>query len=156
MKVVGLDPSPKSVNVVFLEKTADGVICQFHEAWDIPKGDRLAGYVKLRKRIVEKLTGWDPKSVCITAFEPIALKKGRPKASWFKTAEMRGVVAEAARSLGDGVELRQRATVKKRMDKRKVADLLVDEEFWATALTAAIPKKYREAALLALSRIRQG
>jgi hypothetical protein len=156
MKVVGIDPSPRSVSIAFLEALPAGVACQFHETWDIAPGDRLGSYVTIRKRLVEKLQLWAPQNVCVTAFEPITIKLGRPKTTWFKTAEVRGVVAEAARSLGKGVELRPRNTVKRCMDKGKVADLLVDDAFWATALTSQIPKTYRQAALLALSRIRQG
>ena len=156
MKVVGIDPSPRSVNIAFLEKTPDGVVCHFHDAWDIAAGDRLGAYVTVRKRLIENLQVWQPDSVCITAFEPMSLLKGKPGATWFKTAEVRGVIAEAARSLKKNVELRMRNTVKKSMDQGAVKDLLGNDAFWATALTASIPKKYREPALLALSRIQQG
>jgi hypothetical protein len=154
MKVVGIVPSPSSVIVTRLDSDQDGIVCAFHDEWKMTASDRLSDYVTLRARLVEKLQQWQPDAVCITALEPFALKMGKAQASWFKTAEIRGVVAEAARSVMQGTYLRPKVAVGKGMGGRRVDECIADDALWQGALNKEIPKKYRESALLALSWIR--
>ena len=153
MKVVGIVPSPSAVLIAYLESTAGPTSCHFHDEWNLSGSDRLNDYVALRTRLVERLQQWRPDTVCITAFEPFALTKGRAQASWFKTAEVRGVVAEAARSVVSHTELRSKKTIKTSMHGKSVDECVKDDALWIARLAFTIPKKYREGALLALSRI---
>lgn len=155
MKVVGIVPSPSAILIAFLDSTGTAIVCPFCDEWSLSAADRLDDYVALRARLVEKLEQWKPDTVCITAFEPFALTKGRAQASWFKTAEVRGVVAEAARSIVAATELRSKRTIKTSMEGKNVDACVKDDTLWQR-LTGSLPKKYRESALLALSRIDEG
>lgn len=154
VKVVGIVPSPSAVFLAVLESTSAGLVCLFQDEWNLSEPDRLGDYVALRKRLVERLVQMHPDVVCITAFEPFSLMKGKPQASWFKTAEVRGFLAEAARSVVPATELRSKMTIKTSMGK-SVEDCRKDDALWAR-LASDLPKKYRDAALLALSRIDEG
>ena len=156
MKVVGIVPSPSAIFVAFLDSTKTTIACPFHDEWNLSSADRPNDYVALRARLVEKLEQWRPDAVCITAFEPFALTKGRAQASWFKTAEVRGVVVEAARSVVPDTEVRSKRTIKTSMGGQSVETCVKDDAFWQRRLATSLPKKYRESALLALSRIDQG
>jgi hypothetical protein len=70
-----------------------------------------------------------------------------------QTAELRGVLAEAARAAGATVEFPFRATVNANIGQRDSDAYVKDDTQWAHLGTDFL-KKYRVAAVLALSRVR--
>src|SRR5712671_5843239 len=100
MKVVGILPSTSLVQVVLVEGDKVTFTVPFREEWKLADDRRLDDYVEIRKRLVERMKQWKPDMACVVQLEGFALKKARPTMSWFKTAELRGVVAEATTSEG--------------------------------------------------------
>gem|GEM_PF-5755283 len=81
--------------------------------------------------------------------------------SWFGTAEIRGVLTEAAHAAGVAAELRSKADITRALNpprkkgdpkQRPGADFEEDEAFWSSVFSGTLQKKYRQAALLAYSR----
>ena len=156
MKVVGLLPSTNLVQVVLVDGDSASFTVPFREEWKLADESRLDDYVEIRKRVVERMNQWEPDIVCIVQLEGLALSKARPTMSWFKTAELRGVLAEASRSAGVETEFRTEAIVTASLGSKKAAEYRADDLFWNTNVGADFLKKYRQVVLVAFSRIRQG
>jgi len=154
MKVVALLPSTNLVQVVLVEGDAAHFTVPFREEWKLADESRLDDYVEIRKRLVERLNQWKPDAACIVPLEAFALSKSRPTIAWFKTAELRGVLAEAARSAGVKTEYRSEANVTAALGS-KAAGYRADDAFWDKNVGADFLKKYRDVVLVAVSRIRQ-
>jgi hypothetical protein len=154
MRVVGLLPSTNLVQVVLVDGDKTSFTVPFREEWKLADDRRLDDYVEIRKRLVERMRQWKPDVACIVQLEGLALKKARPTMSWFKTAELRGVLAEATASEGIATEFRTEANVTTSLGM-KAADCRADNGFWDKNLGSDFLKKYREVVLVALSRIRQ-
>jgi hypothetical protein len=156
MKVVGLLPSPSLVQVALVEGDPTTFTVPFRDEWKLADEGRLDDYVEIRKRLVEHMSHWNPDAVCIVPLEGFALSKGRPTMPWFKTAELRGVLAEAARSAGVATEFRNEATVSASLGLKTAAEYRRDDVFWDRNVGTGFLKKYRDVVLVAVSRIRQG
>lgn len=158
MRVVVLDPSTASLTVIVVqddESQPGKYELIFREEWKLDVGDRPKSLVTLRKRLLERLREeWKPDAVCIKPLEPMALKSGA-QFSWFHTAEIRGVAAEAAASVCDATEFRYASTVSKTIGARKKQDYADDTAFWNDTFGTGVPKKYQAAVLIGVSRIRQ-
>jgi hypothetical protein len=156
MKVVGLLPSTSVVQVVLVDGDKTSFTVPFREEWKLADDKRLDDYVEIRKRLVERMKQWKPDVACVVQLEGFALKKARPTMAWFKTAELRGVLAEASRSEGIATEFRSEANVTASLGAKKAADYRADDAFWDKNVGADFLKKYREVVLVAVSRIWQG
>jgi len=164
MKVIGLIPQTSSVLIAALESDRSSVALRYRDEWRLAGTDRPRWYGELRDRLIERIRSVGPDWVCVSPLEPMALRAGRARVSWFQTAEVRGVLAEAACAAGIRVEFRTQGAVTRSMspappkgsgEKRKSAAAFVsDDEFWSSTIGDDFPKKYREAALLAISRMR--
>jgi hypothetical protein len=113
MKVVGIIPRGAGVQIAFVVGTADGFEVRHHDEWVVRQEEgRLDDYVQIRTRLIEHLRAWQPDYVCIAPLEPAALKfdpehpERRPTMAMFRTAELRGVVAEASTAFGAVTEFR--------------------------------------------------
>jgi hypothetical protein len=161
MIVLVLAPQPKAVTILAADGDRSSIIIPFTDEWKMSGTDRPRWYGELRARLIERARSLAPQVLCIQQLEPMALKRGRPRISWFHTAEVRGVVAEAAHEVRTQVEFVTQGDVTRAMSptparesgkkRRPAADFMKDDSFWATVLRSELPKKYREAALLALS-----
>jgi len=152
MKVVGIVPSPSSVSIVLIDNGSGKPEAKYKDEWDVGE-DRLAGYGMIRSRLIEKLSQWMPDAVVITAFEPFSLRAGRANSSWFQTAEVRGMLSEAARSVVPDTEQVQKAAITRTIGKSKAEKYRTDDGFWNAQFGPGFPKKYRDAALLVFTRI---
>jgi hypothetical protein len=156
VKAVGIEAKGAALLIVGIEKDGDNVQVFFSDEWKASSdGDRAEKYVELRKRLVERLKGWNPDAVCVAPIEAKAISNGYPSVSWFKAAELRGVAAEAARSVCKDTTFRGKAQVSKRVGSRKRDAYLKDDNFWQELLGKKLAKKYRSTALLALSKLRE-
>lgn len=164
MKVLSIDPSSKGLKLALVDGDAKAFKVPFKTTWPVDDEDRLASLVEIRKRLLETLAALAPDVVCVIPLEPMALrggKRGSPDAvgrarmSWFHTAELRGVIAEGARSTIKAVEFRAKAAVTRGMGGRG-ASFIDDEAFWEKELGPDFPKKYREVVLVGVSKLRQG
>lgn len=147
MKVVAFFPKHGELQVVLVDGTRDAFKIDFYEGWSVGDEDRIADYVSIRKRVAERVQSWAPDAVCIAPQEPAALRGGA-RLAMFATAELRGVVAEASRSVCSMTLYRTAAKVSKSIGDRKTAEYIDDEAFWRGH---DLPKKFRGAALIALS-----
>jgi Holliday junction resolvasome RuvABC endonuclease subunit len=151
MRVVGLRPSTNVVQVVLVDGDKASFTVPFREEWKLADDERLNDYVEIRKRLVERMRRWKPDAACIEQLEGLALTM-RPSMSWFKTAELRGVLAEATASEGIATEFRTDKNVTASIGT-KAAECRADNAFWDKNLGSDFLKKYRQAVLVALSRI---
>ncbi|MGO8994558.1 MAG: hypothetical protein ACLQVI_14670 [Polyangiaceae bacterium] len=151
MRVAGLLPSTNLVQVVLVDGNRTAFTVPFREEWKLADDRRLDDYVEIRKRLVERMKQWKPDVACIVQLEGFALKKARPTMSWFKTAELRGVLAEAITSAGIATEFRTEGSVTASLGA-KAADYRANNAFWDTNLGADFLKKYRDVVLVAFSR----
>lgn len=140
---------------------SDGIVMTvpFKDEWKMSGPKREAWYAELRKRLIEHLQSIQPQMVAIAAVEPMALRRG-VSLSWFDTAEIRGVLAEAAHSAGIAVEIRSSAAITRALNpprkkgsppSKPSSDFLEDDAFWTETIEGQLPKKYRKAALLAFT-----
>jgi hypothetical protein len=154
MKVVGLNPSTTLVQVVLVEGDADNFSVPYREEWNLTSAERFEDYAQIRTRITERLTNWRADAVVVADLEPFALKRGKAQMSWFKTAELRGVLAEASHAAGTATEYRTQKSVGEDLGDRTAKEYQSDDTFWNKHLGDGFLKKYRQVVLLALSRIR--
>ncbi len=152
MKVVGIEPAPGYVRIVLVEGDATSFSVPNHEEWTLASAERCDDYVEIRQRLVERINKWSPEAVCIEPLEPMALRRGIKGAS-VQTAELRGVLAEAARAAGAKVEFPLKAAVNARIGARDADAYVKDDTEWAH-LGTEFKKKFRTAAVVALSRVR--
>jgi hypothetical protein len=141
------------------------IVLDYTDEWKLADDDRLSWYAELRSRLVERIARTKPDCVVILSLEPAALIGGsNVRMSWFETAEVRGVLAEGARTACANVELRSNGGVTRALNpprkkdapkSRPAAEFLKDDSFWTSVSPASFAKKYREAALLALSSMRK-
>jgi hypothetical protein len=116
---------------------------------------RLGDYGQMRLRIMEHLRAWEPDVVAIADLEPYALKMRRASLAMFRTAELRGVLAEASHSSGVETLLRTQKAIGEDLGTRSAGQYHADDAFWDTHVGSDFLKKYRDAVLLALSCIRR-
>jgi len=156
MRVAALDPFSKGVYFVLVEGDAASFAVPFHEEWGMAEADdaRLQDLAEIRKRVVEHLVRMKPDAVCVTPFEPFALTKGKPSMAAFRTAELRGVLAEAACASGCPTEFRANRDVNAGIGQRKAGQYSKDDAFWAH-LGKRFLKKFRDTAIVALSKVRE-
>lgn len=159
MRVVGVDPSRESVIIVVVDYAASKITVSYKDEWKMSGTNRSQWYAEVRTRFMERLRDVKPACVSIAPVESQGLRHAR--FSWFETAELRGVVAEASHSAGVVSEMRSKSDItrslhppKKKGDPklRPASEFEKDDAFWLSILTSALEKKYRPAALLAYSR----
>lgn len=84
--------------------------------------------------------------------------------SWFETAELRGVLAEATHSAGFSLKIRSKGDITRSLNPprrkggppaRPANEFEKDDAFWAQIAADDLEKKYRHAALLAFSYCRE-
>lgn len=155
MRVAGITLSTKVMQIVLVDGDDVNFTVPFREEWVLSDDGqaRLDDYVEIRKRLTERLSAWAPAAVCIEPLEPMALRGRNARVSMFKTAELRGVVAEASRALDLQTEFRSKSAKNEVGSVRNAEQYRKDDSFWKH-LGNEFLKKYRDAALLALSRIR--
>ena len=152
MRVVGVELVATAVRVVLVDGDVSSFTVPDREELVLSSEDRPADYVEVRKRIVERVRSWKPEVVCIEPLEPSGMRRG-VKGATIQAAELRGVVAEASRAAGVPVEFHYRATVNANVGVRDANAYVKDDTEW-THLGPTFLKKFRTAAVLALSRIR--
>ncbi|MFC1654180.1 hypothetical protein ACFL2F_00095 [Myxococcota bacterium] len=156
MRVLAISVKAATLQLVRAEGEDKKFTIPYKDEWSISGSNRLEDYVEVRKRLRERIETSMPDVICIAQLEAMALSMGRPTMAWFLAAELRGIVAEAACSTGVATEYRRKGAVSKSMGKRKAKEYAGDNDFWVSALGSKFPKKYRDTALLAVSRIREG
>lgn len=152
MKVVAIELSTNVVRVVLVDGDASSFDVPFREEWLLSSANRCDDYVQIRKRLADRVKRWTPDVVCVEPVEPIALRKA--SGGMMQTAELRGIVAEAAASEGASVEFPYKATIKTHLGGRDAATFAKDEAEWQH-LGADFLKKYRAAATIAVSHLRK-
>jgi hypothetical protein len=152
MRVVGVELVAAAVRVVLVEGDVSSFTVPDREELVLSSDDRPTDYVEVRKRLIERVRQWKPQVVCIEPLEPGAMRRG-VRGATIQAAELRGVVAEAARSAGVPVEFHYRASVNANIGVRDADAYVKDDTEWSH-LGPGFLKKFRTAALLALSRIR--
>ncbi|HUQ02644.1 MAG TPA: hypothetical protein VM261_09125, partial [Kofleriaceae bacterium] len=117
MKVIACVASPRGVRFVMM--SGDGgdakpVVLQ-HGTIEFGASDpRVDGLVQLRSRVKTLIENTAPDEVLVKPFEPQSLSpklRRNITAAWFDTAEVRGIVAEAARATSTTTSFRLGATV---------------------------------------------
>jgi hypothetical protein len=164
MRGIGAIPSTSAVLLVAVEGDGESITVPYKDEWKLSGDDRSRWYAEVRARLIERIRTSKADFVCIEDLEPMALKNGKPTLAWFRTAELRGVLAEASHTATVPVELRTSGAVTRAMSpasprgsgikRRPAAEFLKDEAFWLKLLGDGFPKKYREGALLVLSKMR--
>lgn len=161
MQALGIVPSTSSVIVVAVDGDLGGITVPYKDEWKMSGPKREAWYAELRKRLIEKVQCNQPDVVVITSVEPMALRQG-VSMSWFETAEVRGVLAEAAHAAGVAVDIRGLAAVTRALNppktkgsppSRPASEFIDDDAFWTKIVNEQLPKKYRKAALFAVSSL---
>jgi hypothetical protein len=152
VKVVGIELDTASARVVLVDGDKVTFTVPSSEEWQLASNDRPGDYVEIRKRLVERISGWQPDMVCIEPLEPFALKR-RIKMALVSTAELRGVLAEAVRSTGALVSFPFKASVNADIGTRDATAYVKDNAKWSH-LGPDFKKKFRPAVVLALSHIR--
>lgn len=159
MRVVGVVPSTTAVTIVAVDSDGAQLTVGFKVEWKMAGASRAAWYAEVRTRFTEYMRSSPPACVSIAPVESMNLRYAQ--ASWFETAELRGVIAEAAHSAGIAVEMRSKADITRALNPPRqkggpravpAADFEKDEAFWERVVAADLEKKYRQAALLAFSR----
>lgn len=134
-----------------------GVCLDRHEAeaqltdeftWSLQAGDTPSAYAHMVERIRDYVREHSIRHVLIKAS---AVGQARPTLSHLRSAELRGVVAAAARLGGAHVEFITKALLSRTFGNRKVDDYLSDDDFWNANLACGPAKIRREAAFLALA-----
>lgn len=128
----------------------------------IAAGDapRPTGLTTIRTRVHGLVATQAPDLVVVKPLEPEALKpanKRNVNASWFQTAEVRGVVLEAACAAEAPTVLRDGAAVSRTIGERKGKEYVADDAFWSNEVNGALSnKKFRAVVLMAISALREG
>lgn len=158
MKVVALDPHPSEVLAVVVEGRGEDCAITYYVCIEAGKGARAEGLAAIRMRVCDLVKTQAPDEVVYKPLENEALKpasKRNIQMSWFQTAEVRGVAAEAAHSAGFPVAARDAASVTRSLGGRAGRDYVADDAFWRDQVDGNLSnKKFRVAALMALSVLR--
>jgi hypothetical protein len=166
MRGIGLVAHTSSVEVVVVEATGEAVTVPYRDEWKVGEDERPRWYAELRTRLTERLRTPLADFACIEDLEPMALKKGTPVKSWFKTAEVRGVLAETVFSMGVEVEYWSSGDVTRALSpappkgsgikRPSAASFVANDSFWDELVKDPLPKKYREATLMVYARLKAG
>lgn len=152
-KVLGIAPSPNVILVVLVSNKGDSYVVSMKDAWNLDNyPDRGEAYKNIRTRFCDMISTHQPDRICVKSLERSAIRNAG--VSWFSTAEIRGVLQEAAASCGVTYESRGRAEVGKIFGGKKVTTCLTDDTFW-NDLHVDVPKKFREPCLLAIASLRE-
>jgi hypothetical protein len=150
MKVVAIELSTTTVRIVLVEGDKTTFDVPYREEWSLASPKRCDDYVEIRKRAVDRIQKWKPDVVCIKPLEPMALR--RASGGMIQTAELRGVLTEAAAAAGFVVEFPYKASVNGHFGGGAKGFARSDVEW--VHLGADFLKKFRPAATLAVSRLR--
>lgn len=150
--MLGVVPSPSAILVVVVHRVEDMYAVTFKDEWKLEnyacRGD---AYRNTRTRLCDLIGDQSPERICLKALEPVAVRNAAN--SWFLTAEIRGVIQEAAASCGVEVESRQRTAIGRMLGGKKVTECLGNDSFWRE-LRMDVPKKFREACILSVASLR--
>ena len=115
--------------------------------WSLQSGDRVEALAVMYDRVMNWVAEEHITSVVIKASAA-----GRSMTvKHLESAELRGVVAVAAKNGGATVRLVQKAIVSRTFGERNADDYVADTSFWNTAVTGDVLKTRREAAFLLLA-----
>lgn len=117
--------------------------------WLLQDGGRIDAYAAFFERVRDYVSGHNIQQTVIKAS---AIGQTRPTLSHLLSAELRGVVAVAARIGGAQVSLVQKSLISKTFGERKADEYLKDDVFWEGQIEGDLAKTRREAALLILSQ----
>jgi hypothetical protein len=160
MKVIACVASPRGVRYVLMSGDrgdAKPVVLQHDTIQFGASEPRVDGLVQLRSRVKTLIENTSPDEVLVKPFEPQSLQprlRRNITAAWFETAEVRGVVAEAARATATATSFRAGATVSRTVGARKKDEYVADDSYWEEEVDGALPKGFREVAIIAISRLR--
>ncbi len=159
MKVLAVQPSSRGVAIAVASGDAGAVTITYTAKFEFAEHEeRPAGLAQIRTRLQTLIGDQKPDCVVIDPLEQHAINAQRKfiSMSWFLTAEVRGVAAEAAHAAGVPTGFRDGATVTRTIGTRKGADYVKDDDFWTNEVTGKVLKGRRGVALLAISRVREG
>lgn len=120
------------------------ITIELDDTWDLPAGDREDALIEIFRHCRDFLEASAVESVIIKASEI----GGSTKLVHLESAEVRGVVAAAARSIVPTKFIKQ-SVVSKTYGKRKVDEYLKDDDFWSDKVAGGkLRKTNRLAAML--------
>lgn len=151
MKVVGIELSTAVMRMVLVDGDKNAFAVPFRDEWELTSANRCDDYVQIRIRVVERIKRWEPDVVCIEPLESMALRNAN--GAMIQTAELRGILAEAARSTGAVIEFPIKAVVNSHLGTHDAKGFARDDTQWSH-LGKDFLKKFRPAATIAVSRIR--
>jgi hypothetical protein len=159
VKVLGLEPHPDEVLVALVggDASANPTII-YYDSFATGEGSRAAGLSAIRTRVHGLITAEKPELVFVKPLEPEAVKPANRRninLSWFQTAEVRGVVLEAAHSVGAVTELRGAASVSQTIGSRSGKEYVADNDYWTSSVNGSLKnKRYRPVILMAISGLK--
>jgi len=157
MLVYAFEPKPKETLVVAVKGDATVQEVTFSDTFVLSNQDRAIALSAFSKRVEQFVQTGQPDLVVVKPLENRAVTgtgKRNIKPSWFDTAEVRGVILAASAGAAVKVELRTAADVTRTTGDRKAKEYVTDDDFWDREIAGAPPKKYRKAALMAISALR--
>jgi hypothetical protein len=157
MTVLALEPHSDHVLVVMVQLDGADPTIRLYDTYDLGSAGRPAGLAAIRTRIHELVSSKRPELVVVKDSEALTpATKKYVAASWFRTAEVRGVVLEAAHTAGARTEARGAAAVSRTIGARRGKEYVADDRYWAEQVRGTLTnKKYRPAALMAISALKQ-
>ena len=131
--------------ILDFETTPPSVQGQF--TWSLQSGDRVDALAVMYDRVMNFVAEEHITDVAIKASAA-----GRTvTVKHLVSAELRGVVAVAAKNGGATVRLVQKAVVSRTFGERNADEYVADDSFWNTAVSGGLLKTRREAAFLLLA-----
>ena len=146
---VGIVVTGDKVIVVDAEVPDEGqLVLQNDETWRLQGGDRAAAYHVIYQQCRDYLRANAVSKVLIKAS---AVSRGGTKIGHLRSAELRGVIKGAARSVCEVKEF-SKAALSRNFGERKVDEYVQDGEFWMTHFTGEnLRAGSREAAIMLLA-----
>lgn len=119
--------------------------------WDVPETANVCrDYAKFLSHVETSIKGLAPRHVVL---KDSAVSQS-VSAALLRSAEIRGVVKAAIGLASIPCTCIAGGTISRTYGERKVSEYLKDDTFWAGKLDKALPKKYREPAMLIINKVR--
>jgi hypothetical protein len=144
---LGLVVTGENITGVILDYSDSPPSVQGQVAWSLQSGDRVDALAVMYERMTNFVREEQIANVVIKASAAGASVTVKHLAS----AELRGVVAIAAKAGGANVRFVQKAVVSRTFGERNADEYIADDVFWSNAVSGDLLKGRREAALLILA-----